>query len=226
MAWLHGDTAVHHLSENVVLYDLAQMRGNVSILSRIPNNIGGVYAWYRRFEIEPNAVNDPDIFVNYILKELNKEHSASRETRLPPIHKIKLEPDTCFSKESLLKELAIDSSFREMLFILLRNSLIFQQPLYIGKANNFYSRIRSHLSEGSILRERLATAGHNINKCRLLIIHTSYSTSSSVPNNLNENNDLENEFTEESEYSELATEKLVEDILSRLFLPSFTLRYG
>lgn len=226
MAWLHGNNAVHQLSENAVLYDLSQMRGNVSILSRIPNNIGGVYAWYRRFEIEPNAVNDPDIFVNYILKELNKDHSASRETRLPPIHKIKLEPDTCFSKESLLKELAADSSFRELLFMLLSNSLIFQQPLYIGKAKNLYSRIRSHLSEGSILRERLATAGHKINRCRLLIIHTSYSNSSIVPDDMNEDNDLENEFNEESEYSELATDKLVEDILSRLFLPSFTLKYG
>jgi len=226
VAWLHGNNAVHQLSENAVLYDLSQMRGNVSILSRIPNNIGGVYAWYRRFEIEPNAVNDPDIFVNYILKELNKDHSASRETRLPPIHKIKLEPDTCFSKESLLKELAADSSFRELLFMLLSNSLIFQQPLYIGKAKNLYSRIRSHLSEGSILRERLATAGHKINRCRLLIIHTSYSNSSIVPDDMNEDNDLENEFNEESEYSELATDKLVEDILSRLFLPSFTLKYG
>lgn len=226
MAWLHGNNAVHQLSENAVLYDLSQMRGNVSILSRIPNNIGGVYAWYRRFEIEPNAVNDPDIFVNYILKELNKDHSASRETRLPPIHKIKLEPDTCFSKELLLKELAADSSFRELLFMLLSNSLIFQQPLYIGKAKNLYYRIRSHINEGSILRERLATAGHKINRCRLLIIHTSYSNSSIAPDDMNEDNDLDNEFNEESEYSELATDKLVEDILSRLFLPSFTLRYG
>ncbi len=226
MTWLHGNSAVHQLSENAVLYDLSQMRGNVSILSRIPNNIGGVYAWYRRFEIEPNAVNDPDIFVNYILRELNKAHSASKETRLPPIHKIRLEPDTCFSKELLLKELATDSSFRELLFMLLSNSLIFQQPLYIGKAKNLYSRIRSHLSEGSILRERLATAGHKINRCRLLIIHTSYSNSSIVPDDMNEDNDSDTESNEESEYSELATEKLVEDILSRLFLPSFTIRYG
>ncbi|MEH2069406.1 MAG: GIY-YIG nuclease family protein [Nostoc sp.] len=226
MAWLHGNNAVQQLSENVVLYDLAQIRGNSAVLSRIPNNIGGVYAWYRRFEIEPNAINDPDIFVNYILKELNKDHSASRETRLPPIHKIKLEPDTCFSKESLLKELAADSSFRELLFMLLSNSLIFQQPLYIGKAKNLYSRIRSHLSEGSILRERLAKAGHKISRCRLLIIHTSYGYSSIVSDEINKENDFEHELDEEYEYSELASDKLVEDILSRLFIPSFTLRYG
>lgn len=229
MAWLHGNSAVHQLSENAVLYDLSQMRGNISILSRIPNNIGGVYAWYRRFEIDPNAVNDPDIFVDYILKELYKDHSASRETRLPPVHKIKLEPETCFSKEILLKELAKDFSFRELLFTLLSNSLIFQQPLYIGKANNLYSRIRSHLSESSILRERLAAAGHTINRCRLLIIHTSYSHANIVSDNVmedKEDNDYDNQLDEDCEYSELASDKLVEDILSRLFLPSFTLRYG
>jgi hypothetical protein len=226
VAWLHGNNAVHQLSENAVLYDLAQMRGNVSVLSRIPNNIGGVYAWYRRFEIDTNAMNDPDLFVNYILKELYKDHSASRETRLPPIHKIKLQPDNSFSKELLLKELATDSSFRELLFMLLSNSLIFQQPLYIGKTNNLYSRIRSHLSEGSILRERLAAAGHKINRCRLLIIHTSYINSSTVSDDINEDNNLDNQLDEECEYPETASDKLVEDLLSRLFLPAFTLRYG
>jgi hypothetical protein len=226
VAWLHDNNSVQQLSENVVLYDLAQMRGNSAVLNRIPNNISGVYAWYRRFEIDHNAINDPETFVNYILKELCKEHSAPRETKLPPAHRIKLQPETSFSKERLLTELAADSCFRQLLFMLLNNSLIFQQPLYIGKATNLYYRIRSHLSEGSILRERLASAGHRINRCRLLIIHTSYSDSSIYPTGFNETDELENQVDEYSECSELASDKLIEDILSRLFLPSFTLRYG
>ncbi|MBE8968156.1 GIY-YIG nuclease family protein [Nostocales cyanobacterium LEGE 12452] len=225
MAWLYGSDAVQQLSENVVLYDLAQMRGNSAVLSRIPDNIGGVYAWYRRFEIDANAINDPQVFANYILEELCKEHSAPRETKLPPAHKIKLQAETSFSKELLLKELAADSSFRQLLFMLLNNSLIFQQPLYIGKATNLYSRIRSHIREGSILRDRLADAGHKINRCRLLIIHTSYNTNT-VPDSLDEDDELDNQIEEDYEFSKLASDKLVEDILSRLFLPSFTLRYG
>ncbi|MHC5729942.1 MAG: GIY-YIG nuclease family protein, partial [Nostoc sp.] len=118
MAWLYGSDAVQQLSENVVLYDLAQIRGNSAVLSRIPDNIGGVYAWYRRFEIDANAINDPEVFVDYILGELCKEHSAPRETKLPPAHRIKLEAETSFSKELLLKELAADSSFRQLLFLL------------------------------------------------------------------------------------------------------------
>ncbi|MBE9205580.1 GIY-YIG nuclease family protein [Nostoc sp. LEGE 06077] len=225
MAWLYGSDAVQQLSEDVVLYDLAQMRGNSAVLSRIPDNIGVVYAWYRRFEIDANAINDPQVFANYILDELCKDHSAPRETKLPPAHRIKLEPETSFSKELLLKELAADSSFRQLLFMLLNNSLIFQQPLYIGKATNLYSRIRSHISEGSILRDRLADAGHKINRCRLLIIHTSYNTNA-VPDSVYEDDELDNQIEEDYEFSKLASDKLVEDILSRLFLPSFTLRYG
>ncbi|MEH2463929.1 GIY-YIG nuclease family protein [Nostoc sp.] len=225
MAWLYGSDAVQQLSESVVLYDLAQMRGNSAVLNRIPDNIGGVYAWYRRFEIDANAINDPQAFTNYILEELCKEHSAPRETKLPPAHKIKLLAETSFSKELLLKELAADSSFRQLLFMLLNNSLIFQQPLYIGKATNLYSRIRSHIREGSILRDRLADAGHKINRCRLLIIHTSYNTNT-VPDNVDEDDKLDNQIEEDYEFSKLASDKLIEDILSRLFLPSFTLRYG
>ncbi len=226
MAWLHGNDAVQQLSENVVLYDLAQMRGNSAVLSRIPENIGGVYAWYRRFELDPAAKDDPEVFVQYILEELCKDHSAPRETRLPPAHRIRLQAETSFSKELLLKELAADSSFRQLLFMLLNNSLIFQQPLYIGKATNLYSRIRSHLCESSILRERLATAGHKINRCRLLIIHTSYSTSNIAPDAIDDDDELDNQVDGDYECPEQASDKLIEDILSRLFLPSFTLRYG
>lgn len=225
MAWLHNNDAVQQLNENVVLYDLAQIRGNSAVLSRIPNNIGGVYAWYRRFEIDANTINDPEMFVNYILGELSKDHSAPRETRLPPAYRIRVQSETSFSKEPLLKELAADSSFRQLVFMLLNNSLIFQQPLYIGKAANLYSRINSHLREGSLLRERLASGGHKINRCRLLIIHTSYNTSNVVADGFDEYDELNNN-EEDYECSELSSDRLIEDILSRLFLPPFTLRYG
>lgn len=83
-----------------------------------------------------------------------------------------------------------------------------------------YTRIRSHLYEGSILRERLRTAGHNLDRCRLLVIGTSYSVSKFVSGDSDDNDESNRE------YPEAEPEQLIEDILSRLFLPSFTLRYG
>ncbi|GAB1539807.1 hypothetical protein NUACC21_24740 [Scytonema sp. NUACC21] len=221
-----GHDAVQQLNKNVLLYDLAQLRGTNAILSRIPSSISGVYAWYRRFQLEPSVVDDPDLFVKFIVDELCKGHSAPRQAHLPPAHRIILQPETFFSKEALLREFAADPSFRQLLFILLNNSFIFQQPLYIGKASNLYSRIRSHLSEGSILRERLASAGHNINRCRLLVIYTSNNSLNVSVDNSNEDNELDNQVLEESEAFESTSDSLIEDILSRLFLPSFTLRYG
>ncbi|MEH1930737.1 GIY-YIG nuclease family protein [Nostoc sp.] len=219
MAWLYSKDVVQQLSENVLLYDLAQMRGTNALLSRIPKNTGGIYAWYRRFELDPDAKYDSAIFVKSILNELYKPHSAPRETRLPPSNRIILKSETSFQKESALKNLAENPSFRELILMLLENSILFQQPLYIGQATNLYSRIRSHLYENSILRERLNIAGHNIERSRLLVITT---TESEL--NCNASNADEDEL--ESEFSESEPEKLVEDILSRLFLPSFTLRYG
>lgn len=111
--------------------------------------------------------------------------------------------------------------------MLLDNALLFQQPLYIGKATDLYLRIRNHLGEGSILRERLRIAGHNIDRCRLLIVRTSDDSSSFATETIDED-ECGSEFFEESdsEFSEVDLENLLEDILSRLFLPSFTLRYG
>ncbi|MBW4574450.1 MAG: hypothetical protein KME08_04115 [Aphanothece sp. CMT-3BRIN-NPC111] len=226
MIWLQGNEAVQQLSENVLLYDLTQMRGNSALVSRIPENVGGVYAWYRRFELKPSAINDPEDFTTSILDELSKDHCAPREARLPPSHRIRLQPEISFTKEGVLRECAADPSFRQLLFMLLDNSLIFQQPLYIGKASNLHSRICSHLREESILRERLKAAGHNINRCRLLLIHTSFSTQNFALHGADEADEFENQVSEDCELSELASERLVEDILSRLFLPSFTLRYG
>jgi hypothetical protein len=46
--WIYADSAVQEMSDGVTLYDLSKMRGVNAVLSRIPQNINGIYAWYRR----------------------------------------------------------------------------------------------------------------------------------------------------------------------------------
>ena len=215
MAWLHTDNPVQELGENVILYDLSRIYGVSSVLSRIPKNSGGVYAWYRRYEIPQNALIDSKIFMSFILNELFKEHSATRSGKIPPSHSIILKPEMSFSKSAILESLATDSSFRRFILTLLDNSLLFQQPFYIGKSSNLHSRIQTHLKEGSILRERLKSAGHSIEKSRLLLVCT---PTSEISSQVEEDSD--------NEFPETSTDLLIEEILSRLFLPSFTLRYG
>lgn len=217
MPWLYTDNVVQEISGGVFLYDLSRIRGTNAILSRIPRISSGIYAWYRRFNFDSRAFDEPKIFVDVILEELYKAHCADREGQLPPMYRVLLKPETFFSKKDSLEKLSADKEFRRFILTLLDNSLVFQHPLYIGKAINFQDRIRSHLREGSKLRERLYSAGHNIDQCRLLLVETSSKSSVQTSENIDEI---------EPEVSETELEQLVEDILSRLFLPSFTLRYG
>lgn len=222
MSWLYESDVVQRLGENIFLYDLSKIRGMYAILNRIPDKMSGVYAWYRNFQIEASAIDNSEVFVSRILEELSKPHCVTRETRLPPSYRLIVKPETILphKKYEALKYYADAPHFRELLITLLNNCLLFQQPLYIGKAVNLRNRIRNHLGIESLLRERLKEAEHDIEKCRLLIL--------GYPENLNyltsEKIDIEEE--QESELSQLAPEALIEDILSRLFLPSFTIKYG
>ncbi|MUG92653.1 hypothetical protein F7734_09380 [Scytonema sp. UIC 10036] len=62
MVWPVSDDAVQQLGENIWLYDLAQIRGTNAILNRIPS-LTGVYAWYRRFQLEQSVAENPELFM-------------------------------------------------------------------------------------------------------------------------------------------------------------------
>jgi hypothetical protein len=221
VTWLYRNDVAQQLGENAFLYDLSKIRGVSAILNRIPDNMSGIYAWYRNFKIDDSAINNPEVFVSNILQELYKPHCVTRETRLPPSYKLIVKPETILSqrKKEALKHYADNYHFRELLITLLNNCLLFQQPLYIGKASNLKNRIRSHLSVQSILRARLKEAEHDLEQCRLLILVYSENKICSASDNIQTEE-------EESEFSQLEPEILIEDILSRLFLPSFTINYG
>ena len=222
--WLRGNNVVEKLGENVFLYDLSKIRGVSAILNRIPDNMSGVYAWYRNFNVDPAAYNNPEIFISIVLQELQKPHCVTRETRLPPSYKLTIKSDTerilSNKKQEALEYYAGDPQFRKQLINLLNNCLLFQQPLYIGKASNLRNRISNHLSVDSKLKRRLEDAEHNLEQCRLLILECSESIYGRTFNNviLKDKN--------ESEFSQLEPEALIEDILSKLFLPSFSINYG
>ena len=222
MSWLYENDILQELGENAFLYDLSKIRGISAILSRIPDNMSGVYAWYRNFKINPSAIDNSDVFVSNVLEELYKPHCVTRETRLPPSYKLIVKPETILSqrKKEALEHYADKPYFRELLITLLNNCLLFQQPLYIGKASNLRTRISNHLGVESILRKRLKDAEHNLEQCRLLILGCSEIINDSTLGK------SEIEEHDESEFSQLEPEALIEDILSKLFLPSFTINYG
>lgn len=219
MAWLYEDKPVQEIGKDVFLYNLSKIRGIDAVTSRIPETWSGVYVWYRSFIPDSKLVEDPEKFFEFILEELYKKHCSSREASIPPSYGIVLKPQIFFPKQDLLRKFSKDKSFRELVLSLLDNALIFQQPLYIGKSEDLRSRIKSHLKETSVLRSRLREANHEIDQCKLLLIKTGEYFSKIAE-------DIDELDIDEGEIPEKESEQLIEDILSRLFLPSFTLRYG
>lgn len=223
MTWLNTESIVNTLDENVYLYNLALLKSSSAVLSRIPDDLGGVYVWYRNFNISKSTYENGKIFYEYILREMQKPHCISREVRIPPSYQISISSDISFPKQSQLKKKSKDLRFRELVLRVLENSLIFQNPLYIGKTNNFRGRINQHLSASSSLRNRLSESNHDIDQCKLLLIGLYVSQKDSNPQ---ENTDEENEEIDNNDFCIDETDVLLEDILSRLFVPSFTVRYG
>lgn len=66
MTWLYGNDIVQRLGENAFLYDLSKIRGVSAILNRIPDNMLGVYAWYRNFDIDTAVHDNPEAFASSI----------------------------------------------------------------------------------------------------------------------------------------------------------------
>lgn len=90
--------------------------------------------------------------------------------------------------------------------------------MYIGKSVDLRMRIESHLKAESPLRKRLREASVEIDNCLLLILPVSKQQAG---------DEGEPDSVRPSEASvELEDELLFEEIFSRLFNPTFTLRIG
>lgn len=110
-------------------------------------------------------------------------------------------------KASALATLCESVEFRQYIVSLLsKNPLVFQSPLYIGKTDDLRSRTHQHLSGESGLKERLADAQVDLRRCVLV-----WTPMPQVPGLSSD---------------ETSVNLVVEELLSKLFVPPFTLRYG
>jgi hypothetical protein len=100
---------------------------------------------------------------------------------------------------------------------------MFQQPLYVGKAIDLQRRIKQHLQTKSDLRSRLDEAKIELDRCRLLIVFVDRSALNELPI-LDAASVADG--AEDEQPDALALELVMEELFSKLFLPSFTQRYG
>lgn len=224
---MFGKNAVTQLSEpeGSFLLDLTLFpSGPLSVLDRIPENIAGVYSWFRAYHYS----DDPEILYEQVMKAVLAPKFLTRSGMIKPFYEVTIGAKSWFSdnKKTQLKQALLDPIFRRGLLDTLRCSILFQSPLYIGKSTDIKRRVSSHLKDGSHLRERLKTAMVDVEQTLLLI----------VPNIILEEDDItksnhvvSDDKEDQSLNGELdfdAYEILYEEIFSRLFNPSFTIRLG
>lgn len=176
--------------------------GTAAAIERIPLYTAGIYAWYHSFDYPDN----PEAFYEKLMEDVSRKKFIDRTATVPPHLAVTIASHATFSdaKKEPLKTALQSEAFRSDLKQALAYSVLFQTPLYIGKASDLRQRIQQHMEPDSPLRLRLHSVGIDIKKCTLVFIPTA-ATLNSVPTEL---------------------EFIYEEIFSRLFNPHFTIKYG
>jgi hypothetical protein len=222
---------VTQFADDLFMIDLRKLRGGPeAVLSRIPKDTPGVYAWYRSIVLPDSETTSAEAFAQAVVTAATAPHCAERGARLPPAHEILLRPFQVVSarKQKALVAYCRSPAFRRMLAQLMEMAILFQQPLYVGKAQNLIERIEQHLAPRSELRNRLDEASIDIDAAKLLVLTLEPSLYEGLPDvALTDVVEADEATSASSEPDQqLPLELVMEEVLSRLFLPSFTIRYG
>lgn len=189
--------------------DFSLVRGGIDDLLRIVPCVPAVYAWFRKFSPPNPDTVSPEEFAEYLETETKLPHMAPRKAKIAPIYKISLTSNRRFSpaKQTDLINLCQSITFRKEIATILQDyAHIFSQPLYIGRAIILYDRVEQHLLGNSGLKESFETAGINILHCKLAYINLT-----GIVGDYGANKEALS---------------VVEELLSKLFYPPFTIRYG
>jgi hypothetical protein len=217
---MNASKAVESLDGGGILYRLHLFSNNpAAVLDRIPDATPGIYAWFRHFTFS----NEPSRLYEQILSETQFQKFASRSGVISPYFHVTVASQSRFSenKKEALKEFVQVPSNNEALISALNNSIFFQSPLYIGKAENLRQRIFNHMQPDSILSTRFRDYGIDILSSNLLIIPAPVAQSCFEKS---QSSDIESMQNREAYCME--NEVLLEEIFSRLFHPQLTLRIG
>jgi hypothetical protein len=210
---------ISRIGDNLILIDVSRVRGVDAVCARVPK-CPGVYAWFNRFAVPDPQTSSPEVFADFLCASAEKPHCQPRHGRLPPLYEVELRSRKTVNpakRESLLQHCQSES-YRRFFAQMLGLSLLFQQPLYIGKATNLATRIAEHLEVDSDLRTRLAQVEMSIDRTWLLLVLTP---------NLDDEPGAPTDMPRVSTLPVLHDPELVtEEVLSKLFHPLFTIRYG
>jgi hypothetical protein len=189
--------------------DFDRVRGDVDDLLEIVPGVPAVYSWHRRFRPPAPEHQQAEEFAAYVLSEIARPHAVPRQARVGPVYRVHLESERSLPEGKIadLLRFCADLTFRRELHALLADHAdTFAPPLYVGRTRSLRKRLHQHFLGETGLRERLQTAGIEITTARVRYVDLSA-------------------LYDENEDDDAAI-AVIEDVLSRLFFPPFTVRYG
>ena len=205
----------------IMIHNLSKYATKDAAVSAI-REIPGIYAWFETifpFDENEDVNTVVEILKSWVLKN-NFPRSTSRDSLtgvLQPTIKYNLEIGShnswTDSLQSSMDFLLKFDSVRDVLDSILKYSLIFQPPLYIGCSKNLRTRIEEHLQMKTGFAKRYAD--NTQDKLKSLRVVT-------IPIRIDQD-DLET-IAENQDVKPLIDS--IEDLLSRIYKPQWNKRYG
>ncbi len=202
--------------------------GSETCLNYIPPGVSGIYSWFQNFKYQ----DDPESLFNSLIEDIERPKFTERSGVISPYYHVGIRSfgKISDSKRKRLKEALYQEDFRRHFQHALGNAILFQSPLYVGKASDLQVRVRQHLASDSVLRNRLNAVGINIDQALLMICPIwgeaeSNEYSNQPQEDLPSLDECIPELLDESSSMD-QQEDLFEEVFSRLFSPQFSIRLG
>jgi hypothetical protein len=213
--------------QGAMVFNLARFTaGPETCLNNIPPGVPGTYSWFQNIKY-PDA---PDALYEALIRDIERPKFVERSGTISPYYNVGIRSFGKLSsgKQSRLKQALRNKSFRTYLHHAVENAILFQSPLYVGKAIDLQNRIRQHLAAESTLRLRLAQTGIAIDHSILLVcpLWISHEDEYHPEYEPSEDSEEQSNYDQDEELQEEQYEDLFEEIFSRLFSPQFTIRIG
>ena len=216
------------IAPNIAVVRGACIGGGVeAFVARVPDR-PGVYVWHQD-HTHLAKTDQPRELVRNLAQSISAPHCLPRRASLGPAFAVSLESSRALRKSGELEEALKGRAFKQSLQEILGLSMFLQAPLYVGKASqSLRVRVRQHLDGSSGLRARLEEAEIVLRKCTVLFVE---SPTSALPPESKPGSD--DALPHQGDHPgddcpppQPREELLLEELISKLFLPTFSQRYA
>lgn len=165
--------------DEVSIVDIRDVKDDTTDIPNCP----GIYAWYKKIELDDTSKVDFDKSINSILKKEWKGDITVVTDLKGYELEIKLresKKEITDSKKNIANAVGSNGNIRAKFCYLSTYASVMQEPLYVGKGDDLEVRISSHINGNTDFSKRIYNAGFKPTDCILLYLELK-----SLPNKSN-----------------------------------------